>query len=318
MLVTGNIITANFLNVPMTAAFPANSSEITVIGTGTQFVATSVTVSSATQVFEQVTEFDFNDRRTGYLDVSGQLLRVISVVNDTTLIVSSLAIRAPIVSSAATSFRRVKGFAPPRALGRPGGASFDKAGANINNDETLIVQDANVDYTQIRELYHSTSNLTLGTSNTLLSTSISVTTGSSVLLLVTWTKDLADSADEVLNRLNIAVSSAGTFTVGFDPEVQRNHKDIAQGRTQLYSGSVYLNSSNSISSNTVSHGDTTSSASWIWVPYNVKRSGTYSRFTVLLSSSQSTSISINVGTDLTGSWQSLASDFLNISVIGTS
>ena len=318
MLVTGNIITSNFLNVPMTAAFPANSSEITVIGTGTQFVATSVTVSSATQVFEQVTEFDFNDRRTGYLDVSGQLLRVISVVNDTTLIVSSLAIRAPIVSSAATSFRRVKGFAPPRALGRPGGASFDKAGANINNDETLIVQDANVDYTQIRELYHSTSNLTLGTSNTLLSTSISVTTGSSVLLLVTWTKDLADSADEVLNQLTIAVSSAGTFVVGFDPEVQRNHKDIAQGRTQLYSGSVYLNSSNSISSNTVSHGDTTSSASWIWIPYNIKRSGTYSRFTVLISSSESTSISINVGTDLTGSWQSLASDFLNISVIGTS
>jgi hypothetical protein len=318
MLVTGNIITANFLNVPMTAAFPANSSEITVIGTGTQFVATSVTVSSATQVFEQVTEFDFNDRRTGYLDVSGQLLRVISVVNDTTLIVSSLAIRAPIVSSGATSFRRVKGFAPPRALGRPGGASFDKAGANVNNDETLIVQDANVDYTQIRELYHSTSNLTLGTSTTLLSTSISVTTGSSVLLLVTWTKDLADSADEVLNQLTITVSSAGTFTVGFDAEVQRNHKDIAQGRTQLYSGSVYLNSSNSISSNTVSHGDTTSSASWIWVPYNVKRSGTYSRFTVLISSSQSTSISIDVGTDLTGSWQSLAGDFLNISVIGTS
>lgn len=318
MLITGNVITNNFINVPMTAFFPANSSEITVIGTGTQFVATSVTVSSATQVFEQVTEFDFNDRRTGYLETSGRLLRVISVVNDTTLIVSSLAIRAPIVSSAATSFRRVKGFAPPRALGRPGGASFDKAGANIKNDETLIVQYANVDYTQIRELYHSTSNLTLGTSNTLLSTSISVTAGSSVLLLVTWTKDLAESANEVLNKLNIVVSSTGTFVVGFDPEVQRNNKDIAQGRTQLYSGSVYLHSSNSISSTTVSHGDVTSSASWIWVPYNINRSGTYSRFTVLISSSESTSISINVGTDLTGSWQSLASDFLNISVIGTS
>jgi len=318
ILVTGSAITGNFFNVPMACIFPANCSQLTIVGTGTQFIATSVTVSEATKVFEEVTEFDFSDRRTGYLDVSGQLLRVISIVDNNTLIVSSLAIRAALLSSTATSFRRIRGFEPPRALGRPGGASFDKAGATISNDESLIVQDANVDYTQIRELYHTTSNLTLGTSTTLLSTSISVAAGSSVLLLVTWTKDLADSADEVLNQLTIAVSSTGTFVVGFDDEVQRNHKDIAQGRTQLYRGSVYLNSSNSISSNTVSHGDVTSTASWIWVPYNVKRSGTFSRFTLLISSSQSTSISIDIGTGLTGSWQSLASDFLNISVIGTS
>lgn len=320
ILVTGSIITANFLNNNFIVRFPVNSSEITVLGAGTIFAPTSVTISSATQTFEQVTEFDFNDRKTGYLELpSGQLLRVINIVDDTTLIVSSTAVRSPVVSSSAISFRRVRGFAPPRALGRPGGASFDKAGANVSVDESLVVQDPNLDYTQIKELYHNSSNLTLGTSTTLLSTSVNITAGSSILFLITWTKDLADSADEVLNALRVTVSSAGTFVAKFDNEIQRNHQDIALGQTQLYSGSIYLNSSNSISSITgVVHGDTTSSAVWLWTPYNVKRAGTYSRFTLLIDSSTVTSINVVVDTGPTQSWQSLASDFLNISVIGTS
>jgi hypothetical protein len=247
------------------------------------------------------------------------LLRVINIIDDTTLIVSSLAIRAPIVSSAATSFRRVKGFAPPRALGRPGGASFDKAGASVTLDESLVVQDPSVDYTQILELYHNSSSLVLGSSTVLLSTSVNITASSSIVLLVSWTKDLADSADEVLNQLRITVSSTGTFVAKFDDEVQRNHKDIALGRTQLYSGAIYLNSSNSISSVTgVLSGDEVSSVTWLWAPYNVKRSGTYSRLTALIDSSTVTSISITVETGATESWQSLSEDFLNISVIGTS
>lgn len=320
ILVTGSIITANFLNNTLLCRFPANSSEITVSGTGTIFVATSVTISSATQTFEQVTEFDFNDRRTGYLVTqNGQFLRVISILNDTTLIVSSLAIRAPIVSSTATSFRRTRGFAPPRALGRPGGATFDKVGGSITNDESLIVEDPSIDYTQIKELYHNSSNLTLGTSTTLLSTSVSIGAGSSILLMITWTKDLADSADEVLNQLLITVSSAGTFVAKFDDETQRNHKDIAVAQSQLYRGSVYLNSSNSISSVTgVISGDTVSSVTWLWTPYNVKRSGTFSRLSAAVDSSTVTSISITVETGATETWQSLATDFLNITVIGTS
>ena len=320
ILVTGSIITANFLNNNFIVRFPVNSSIITVLGAGTIFAPTSVTISSATQTFEQVTEFDFNDRKTGYLELpSGQLLRVINIVDDTTLIVSSTAVRSPVVSSSAISFRRVRGFAPPRALGRPGGASFDKAGANVSVDESLVVQDPKLDYTQIKELYHNSSNLTLGTSTTLLSTSVNITAGSSILFLITWTKDLADSADEVLNALRVTVSSAGTFVAKFDNEIQRNHQDIALGQTQLYSGSIYLNSSNSISSITgVVHGDTTSSAVWLWTPYNVKRAGTYSRFTLLIDSSTVTSINVVVDTGPTQSWQSLASDFLNISVIGTS
>jgi hypothetical protein len=320
ILVTGSIITANFLNNNFIVRFPANSSEITVLGSGTIFAPTSVTISSATQTFEEVTEFDFNDRKTGYLELpSGQLLRVINIIDDTTLIVSSLAIRAPIVSSAATSFRRVKGFAPPRALGRPGGASFDKAGASVTLDESLVVQDPSVDYTQILELYHNSSSLVLGSSTVLLSTSVNITASSSIVLLVSWTKDLADSADEVLNQLRITVSSTGTFVAKFDDEVQRNHKDIALGRTQLYSGAIYLNSSNSISSVTgVLSGDEVSSVTWLWAPYNVKRSGTYSRLTALIDSSTVTSISITVETGATESWQSLSEDFLNISVIGTS
>jgi hypothetical protein len=320
ILVTGSIITYNFLNNSMVTRFPANSSEITLTGTDTAFVASSVTVSSATQTFEQVTEFDFSDRRTGYLLTNGgQFLRVISIVNDNTLIVSSLAIRAPIVSSTATSFRRTRGFAPPRALGRPGGATFDKVGGSITNDESLIVQDPNIDYTQIKELYHNSSNLTLGTSTTLLSTSVSIGAGSSILLMVTWTKDLADSADEVLNQLQVTVSSAGTFVAKFDDETQRNHKDIAVAQSQLYRGSVYLNSSNSISSVTgVISGDTVSSVTWLWTPYNVKRAGTYSRLSAIVDSSTETSISITVETGPTETWQSLATDFLNITVIGTS
>lgn len=319
ILVTGSIISYNFLNLPMVSSFPANSSEITVSGTGTIFVATSVTISSATQTFEQVTEFDFNDRRTGYLVAqNGQFLRVISILNDTTLIVSSLAIRTPIVSSTATSFRRTRGFAPPRALGRPGGATFDKVGGSITNDESLIVQDPRIDYTKVLELYHNSSNLTLGTSTVLLSTSVAVAAGSSILLMVTWTKDLADSADEVLNQLRISVSSAGTFVTRFDDEVQRNHKDIAVAQSQLYRGSVYLNSSNSVSSITgVISGDTVSSITWLWTPYNVKRSGTYSRLSAVVDSSTVTSLSITVETGSTETWQSLATDFLNITVIGT-
>jgi hypothetical protein len=192
-------------------------------------------------------------------------------------------------------------------------------GGSITNDESLIVQDPNIDYTQIKELYHNSSNLTLGTSTTLLSTSVNVTAGSSILLMVTWTKDLADSADEVLNQLRISVSSAGTFVTRFDDEVQRNHKDIAVAQSQLYRGSVYLNSSNSISSVTgVISGDTVSSVTWLWTPYNVKRAGTYSRLSAVVDSSTVTSISITVETGPTETWQSLSSDFLNITVIGTS
>lgn len=319
ILITGNVITNNFLNLAMISTFPAATSNLIVSGTGTLFAASTVTVSGATQVFQEVTEFDFNDRRTGFLQVQGQLLRVIDVIDNTTLIASSNAIRAPIVNSAAESFRRVIGFAPPRALGRPGGPTFDKAGASIFNEQTLVVQDPNVNYTLIQELYHSSSNLNLVSGTTIINTSVSITAGSSVLLLVTWTKDLADSAtNEDVNKLQITVSSSGTFIAKFNDEIQRNHKDIALGRTQLYKETVYLNSSNSITStNIVAHGDTTSTAVWNWIPYNVKRAGTYSRFTLLIDSSTVSTISIVVGTGPSGNWEALAGDFLNISVIGT-
>jgi hypothetical protein len=318
ILITGNTLNLNFFNHAMISRFPANSSEITVTGTGTLFVITSITVSSATQTFEQVTEFDFNDRRTGYMFVSGQLIRVIDILNNTSLLVSSLAIRKPIVAAVANSFRRTRGFAPPRALGRPGSATFDKSGARVVNDETLIVEDSNIDYTKIQELYHNSSNLTLSTSTVLLSTSVTVTSGSSILLMVTWTKDLAGNTEEALNQLRVTVSSAGTFVAKFNDEIQRNHKDIAVAQTQLYRDSVYLTSSNSISSVTgVVHGDTVSSITWIWSPYIVNRSGTYSRLSAVLDSSTVTSISITVETGVTETWQSLATDFLNITVIGT-
>lgn len=319
ILITGNVITNNFLNLAMISTFPATTSALVVTGTGTLFAASTVTVSGATQVFQEVTEFDFNDRRTGFLQVQGKLLRVIDVIDNTTLIASSNAIRAPIVNSAAESFRRVIGFAPPRALGRPGGPTFDKAGASIFNDQTLVVQDPNVNYTLVQELYHSSSNLNLVSGTTIVNTSVSITAGSSILLLVTWTKDLADSAtNEDVNKLQITVSSSGTFIAKFNDEIQRNHKDIALGRTQLYKETIYLNSSNSITStNIVAHGDTTSTAVWNWIPYNVKRAGTYSRFTLLIDGSTDTTVSIVVDTGTTGNWEALAGDFLNISVIGT-
>jgi hypothetical protein len=323
ILVTGSAITSNFWDTSMVSRFPAPSSQIIITGTGTKFLASSVTTTGATAVTtstEEVTEYDNDDRRTGYLSINGQVFSIVDISSDTVLVASSNAVTAAISGATGESFRRVRVGATGRQLVNPGGASFDKFGANITNDDTLVVQDPNVDFALVRELYHNTSVLALGSSTLILNTSISLSTGSSVILLVTWIKDLnIDVSTETYNALNITASSTGTFIANFNDEVQRNHRDIAVGRSLMYSKSVYLTSSNSIiSTNVVAHGDTTGTAVWNWTPSNMGRPGTYSRFSAVLSSSSATSMTVyvKVAGDVSSTWNTGSLDFLNITVIG--
>jgi hypothetical protein len=323
ILVTGSAITSNFWDTSMVSRFPAASSQIIITGTGTKFLASSVTTTGATAVTtttEEVTEYDNDDRRTGYLSINGQVFSIVDISSDTVLVASGNAVTAAISGAAGEAFRRVRTGATGRQLVNPGGASFDKFGANITNDDTLVVQDPNVDFALVRELYHTTSVLALGSSTLILNTSISLSTGSSVILLVTWIKDLnIDVSTETYNALNITASSTGTFIANFSDEIQRNHRDIAVGRSLMYSKSVYLTSSNSITStNVVAHGDTTGTAVWNWTPSNIARPGTYSRFSAVLSSSSATSMTIyvKVAGDVSSTWNTGSLDFLNITVIG--
>jgi hypothetical protein len=325
ILVTGSIITANFWDTSMVSRFPAPSSQIVITGTGTKFLASSVVTTGATAITtitEEVTEYDYNDRRTGYLLVNGQVFSIVEIVSDTVLVASSNAVTAAISGATGEAFKRVSVGATGRQLANPGGASFDKFGANITNDDTLVVQDVGVNYALVRELYHNTSALTLASSSVIRNTSISLSAGSSVILLVTWIKDLnVDISIETYNALNITVSSTGTFIANFNDETQRNHRDIAVGRSLMYAKSVYLNSSNSITStNVVSHGDTTGTAVWNWTPSNIGRPGAYSRFSAVLGSSSATSMTIyvKVADSVSSTWNTGSLDFLNITVIGVS
>ncbi|NBX51861.1 hypothetical protein EBT25_18450, partial [bacterium] len=83
VLVTGSVITNNFFDTSMVSQFPAGIDGGTVTGTGTKFAASSTLISGITRTTEEVTIFNNSDTRTGYLSVSGQLLRVVNIINNT-------------------------------------------------------------------------------------------------------------------------------------------------------------------------------------------------------------------------------------------
>jgi hypothetical protein len=219
----------------------------------------------------------------------------------------------------ASAYRETVTYAQPRALAKPGTATWDKTGTSIGVDDSLVIQPYDVDFNVVTELFHNTSAALLYTANqVIVSTSITVADAtSSILLLVTWMKDFyLNATNESSNTLDINLSSIGTFTLALDDELQRSYRDYAAGRTLVYSGLSYITTSTAytISSDTIT-GATTSTTMINWTPANRLRSGTYGRLTVKLSNLSNTSIAISVDSAASG-WNSTAEDFLNITVIG--
>jgi hypothetical protein len=175
-----------------------------------------------------------------------------------------------------------------------------------------------VDFTTFRTLYHSSSyTLSLVANDVVLSTSIAVNAASSLVLLLTWMKDFSFNSQEGNNRFTVSVSSAGTFRVLYDNEIQQNYKDVAVGQTLLYSNTFYVHSSNTISStNVVNSGDTTSQVVWTWIPFNANRSGVYDRLSARFESRGDSSVNISVSVPAGYQWNSTTSDFVNITVLG--
>lgn len=210
--------------------------------------------------------------------------------------------------------------ASPRTTIFTDGPSFDKTGATIGVDEQIIAEGNNVNFTLNTELYHNTSTLSLGSGTVLHTVSGDIVNpNSSLILLITWMKDYTNNADEANNALQITVSSTGAFTTIFDAETQRVYKDIAVNRTLLYTKLTYLHSSNTITGlNNLDSGSSVTEASWVWDPYNKNRAGSYSRFACRFENINSSSFTFTIAVSgNTAVWNSLDSDFLNVTVIGT-
>jgi hypothetical protein len=324
ILVTGSLITKNFYDTGLTMYFPSYTSNISVTGISTKFLPqiTTGTTTSAGFSIEEVTESSRSatDFRYGYLKIGNTSFTITSIVNDTSLIVAGGPITESFTSLAAISYQYRRDYPLPRTIAPPSSASFDKIGSTIGVDDSLVTQGNNVDFTQFRTLYHNSSyTLTLTANTVVLSTSLSVTSGSSLVFLLTWMKDFTDNAAEGNNRFTVSVSSAGTFRVLYDNEIQQNYKDVAIGQTLLYSNTFYVHSSNTISStNVVNSGDTTSQVVWTWIPYNINRSGVYDRLSARFESRADSSINISVTVPAGYQWNSTTSDFVNITVLGTS
>lgn len=321
ILVTGTLITNNFYDTGLTMYFPSYSSNISVTGISTLFLPqiTTGTATSAGVTIEEVTESGRTpDFRYGFLQIGNTSFAITSIINDTSLTVAGGPITESFAATSAISYRYRRDYPLPRAIAPPTSASFDKIGSTIGVDDSLITQGNNVDFTNFRTLYHNSSYaLTLTANTVVLSTSLSVTAGSSLVLLVTWMKDFADNATEGNNRFTVSVSSAGTFLVSFDNEIQQNYKDVAIGQTLLYSNTFYVHSSNTISStNVVNSGATTSQVVWTWIPFNINRSGVYSRLSARFDSRADSSINISVSVPASYQWNSTSSDFVNITVLG--
>jgi len=209
--------------------------------------------------------------------------------------------------------------ADPRTTIVTGGPSFDKTGANVGVDENLTAEGNNVNFTLSTELFHNTSNLTLSAGTVLYTVSGDIVNpASSLILLITWTKDFGGNATEDNNALKITVSSTAAFTTVFDAETQRNYKDIAVNRTLMYPNLSYLHSSNSITGLAgLDSGSSVTVADWIWIPYNKNRAGSYSRFACRFQNINSSSFTFTIAVSgNTATWNSLDTDFLNATVVG--
>ena len=323
ILVTGSAIIRNFYNTSLVMYFPSYSSNISVTGLSTKFLPqiTTATATSAGITIEEITEFGRTpDYRYGFLQIGVTSFAITSIINDTSLIVAGGPITESFASSLGFTYQYRRDYPLPRTIAASDSASFDKAGTNIGVDETLVTQGRSVDFTAYRTLYHNSSyGLSLAANAIIISTSVSVTAGSSIVLLVTWMKDFTNNAVEANNRLAISVSSSGTFGVYYDDEVQRNYRDVSLGQTLLYSNTFYVNSSNSITNtNVASNGATTSVASWTWIPYAINRSGVYSRFSSRFEALTDTSINVSVSVPAGYQWNSTTSDFVNITILGVS
>jgi len=322
ILVTGSTILGNFYNTGLTMYFPSYSSNISVTGISTIFLPqiTTGTTTSAGFSIEEVTEANRSatDFRYGFLKIGVTSYSIVSIINSTSLVVAGGPITETFANTSAISYVYRRDYPLPRSIAPPTSASFDKIGSTIGVDDSLVTQGNNVDFTNFRTLYHSSSyTLTLTANTVVLSTSIAVNAASSLVLLVTWMKDFADNAAEGNNRFTVSVSSAGTFLVSFDNEIQQNYKDVAVGQTLLYSNTFYVHSSNTISStNVVNSGDTTSQVVWNWIPFNINRSGVYSRLSARFDSRADSSINISVSVPAGYQWNSTTSDFVNITVLG--
>lgn len=323
ILVTGSAIIRNFYNTSLVMYFPSYSSNISVTGLSTKFLPqiTTATATSAGITIEEITETGRTpDYRYGFLQIGVTSFAITSIINDTSLIVAGGPITESFASSIGYTYQYRRDYPLPRTIAASDSASFDKAGTNIGVDETMVTQGRGVDFTAYRTLYHNSSyGLSLAANDIVISTSVSVTAGSSIVLLVTWMKDFTNNAVEANNRLAISVSSSGTFDVYYDDEVQRNYREVSLGQTLLYSNTFYVNSSNSITStNVVSNGATTSVASWTWIPYAINRSGVYSRFSSRFEALTNTSINVSVSVPASYQWNSTTSDFVNITILGVS
>jgi hypothetical protein len=321
ILVTGSAITNNFYDTGLTMYFPSYSSNISVTGISTLFLPqiTTGTATSAGVTIEEVTESGRTpDFRYGFLQIGNTSFAITSIINDTSLIVAGGPITESFAATSAISYVYRRDYPLPRVIGAPDSASFDKAGSIIGVDDSLVTQGNSVDFTTFRTLYHSSSySLSLAANDIVVSTSITVTSGSSVVLLVTWMKDFTFNSQEGNNRFRVSVSSAGTFRVLYDNEIQQNYKDVAVGQTLLYSNTFYVHSSNTISStNVVNSGDTTSEVVWTWIPFNANRSGVYDRLSARFESRADSSINISVSVPAGYQWNSTTSDFVNITVLG--
>lgn len=321
ILVTGNAILKNFYDTSLTMYFPSYSSNISVTGISTKFLPqiTTATTTSAGLSIEEVTETGrAPDFRYGFLQIGNTSFTITSIVNDTSLIVAGGPVTETTSGAIAYSYQYRRDYPLPRVIGAPDSASFDKAGSTIGVDDTLITQGNSVDFTNFRTLYHSSSyTLSLTANTVIVSTSITVNATGNAVLLVTWMKDFTANAAEGNNRLHITVSSSGTFQTLFDNEIQQNYKEVSIGQTLLYANTFYVNSSNSISSvNAVVNGATTSTATWNWIPFNINRSGVYSRFSTRLEAFADTSLTISVQVPAGYQWESTTSDFVNITVVG--
>lgn len=340
VLVTGATISTNMFDTSMVSYFPGPSEESVMVGTGTLFAqsTTSFLVGSTTSIVstEELTVYDGTDRRIGFIrDDAGQTFRILAIYNNSSIAVShSVPIIAPVSGSGANAYKRTREYGAnnERALARPGTATFDRTGANVTADESLIVQGNNVDFTKYRELFNSTGALVYAESDVILQTSITVqatndlnatSTLSSYLLLITWMKDMTENAgNELSNHLTVVVDPnvSSIFTVFDDSaELQRNSKDIALGRTLMYADTFYVQSS----SWTVETG--LSQQIRQWNPENENRAGTYSRLAIRFGGVYTTSsattaevvIAILPGLGFQNYlWESTSSDFLNITVIG--
>jgi len=321
ILVTGSAILRNFYDTGLTMYFPSYSSNISVTGISTLFLPqiTTGTATSAGVTIEEVTETGRTpDFRYGFLQIGNTSFAITSIINDTSLIVVGGPITESFAATSAISYVYRRDYPLPRVIGAPDSASFDKAGSIIGVDDSLVTQGNDVDFTTFRTLYHSSSyTLTLTANTVVLSTSIAVNAASSLVLLLTWMKDFTFNSQEGNNRFTVSVSSAGTFRVLYDNEIQQNYKDVAVGQTLLYSNTFYVHSSNTISStNVVNSGDTTSQVVWTWIPFNANRSGVYDRLSARFESRGDSSVNISVSVPAGYQWNSTTSDFVNITVLG--